>query len=358
MLPDDPMPPANIGATHVQRGEWRDAINWCDKALALEPDNEIARISKGFACLSLGRWRDAWKYADALYGNHIAIRVYNPPEREEPQWDGSPGKTVVVQCDQGVGDIIMFSQLIPRMQRDCKLVIIECAKRMESYFKRNFPGTHVYGTLKDDGAPWAADYQIDARIHISYLGRFYLNADTDFERKPYVVPDPVLLEKWQAWLAQFQAPRVGIAWRGGIQATQTHLRSVQLSDYAPILSKPGTYIDLSYHDSTREVAEWNLGGAAQVVRPKIDTANYDDTIALVAALDDVVTVTTTVAHVCGALGRKARVLVPAIAQWRYAYHYKGGEQLIWYPEGSVRMFRQAKGETTWEPAINRLAKTL
>ena len=53
MLPNDPMPPANIGATYVQRGKWRDAITWCDKALKLDPTAHIAKISKGFACLSL-----------------------------------------------------------------------------------------------------------------------------------------------------------------------------------------------------------------------------------------------------------------------------------------------------------------
>lgn len=358
MLPDDPMPPANIGATYVQRGMWRDAINWCDRSLALEPTNEIARVSKGFACLSLGRWRDAWQYAEALYGNHIVIRIYNPPEREEPQWDGTPGKTVVVQCDQGVGDIIMFAQCLERMQRDCKLVIVECAKRLEPMFKRNFPGVHVYGTLKDSTSPWAANYQIDARIHISLLGKFYLNADTDFERKAYIKPDPDLLQKWRAWLAKLGKRSIGLAWRGGIQVTQTHLRSITIDDYAPILKRDAVFIDLSYHDSAREVALWNIDNTAQIIRPPIEATNYDDTIALVAALDDVVTVTTSVAHVCGALGRKAHVLVPAVAQWRYAYFYKGGEQMIWYPEDSVRLFRQAKGETEWAPAIARLDKVL
>jgi tetratricopeptide (TPR) repeat protein len=113
MLPQDPMPLANIGATYIQRGEWREAINWCDKALALDPDNHIARISKGFGCLSLGRWKDAWKYNEALYGNHLMIRHYTA--KGEPEWDGSKGKTVVVQCDQGLGDQIMFAQCLPQI---------------------------------------------------------------------------------------------------------------------------------------------------------------------------------------------------------------------------------------------------
>ena len=357
MLPNDPMPPANIGATYVQRGKWRDSINWCDKALKLDPDSHIARISKGFACLSLGRWRDAWQYAEALYGNHLQIRVYNEPDKEEPRWDGTPGKTVVVQCDQGVGDIIMFSQLLPRMQKDCKQVIVECAARMASMFARCFPGVIVYGTLKDQFLTWPKDHQIDASIHISYLGKFYLNMDQDFERKAYITPDPELLKKWLEWLEPYPKPWIGITWKGGLHQTQTHLRSVELADLAPVLAHKGTFFDLSYHDSLSEVSRWNIDNKTQIVRPPIGIKNYDDTIAFVAAMDKIATVTTTIAHVCGALGKKASVLVPEVAQWRYAYQFGDGKQMLWYPKDSVSLYRQKHGES-WEPAIKRLASGL
>jgi hypothetical protein len=354
-LPNDPMPMANIGATFVQRGMWRDCINWCDKALAVEPDNHIARISKGFACLALGRWKDAWQYAEALYGDHLNVRIYG----DEQPWDGSPGKTVVVQCDQGVGDIIMFSQCLPRLQRDCKQVIVECAERMVTMFQRNFPGVIVYGTLKEQGAAWPQNHKIDARVHISYLGRFYLNKDSDFERRPYIRPDEARLARWREWLAAYPGPHYGIAWKGGLQQTQTHLRSIKIDDYAGLMAeRQGTFFDLSYHDSAREVALWNLRCEQQIVRPPINVSNYDDTIAFIAALDEIVTVTTTVAHVCGALGKRAHVLVPEVAQWRYAYRFGDGTRMIWYSPDSVCLHRQKPGETGWEPAIKRLRSAL
>ncbi len=357
ILPDDPMPHANIAATYLQRGLWRDALNNADKALALDPDSNVAQITKNFACLALGRWTEGWKYAESQYGTQINIRIYNKPENEEPQWDGSPGKTVVVQCDQGVGDIIMFSQLIPRMQMDCKTVIVECAPRLVNYFKRNFPGTIVYGTIKQEKIAWPADHTIDARIHISLLGKFYLNRDSDFARNPYVNYCPEKYAKWRDWLLKFKKPTVGIAWRGGLQQTQTHIRSIDLDDYKPILERDAAYIDLSYHDSRLEVARWNINNVQQIIQPPVDTTDYEDTIALVAALDDIVTVTTTIAHVCGSLGRKARVLVPHVAQWRYAYRVNEGLEMIWYAPGSVRLFRQMPGETDWSMAINRVAKS-
>lgn len=354
MLPTDPMPPANIAASYTQRGKWHDALNWADKALELGETNHIARIAKGFACLSLGRWKDAWNYQEALYGNHLPIRVYNPPEQEEPVWDGSPDKTVVIMCDQGLGDQIMFAQCIPEMQKDCKRVIIECSKRMEPFFKRNFPGTHVYGTLKDDTLEWPRLYEIDANVHISLLGKWYRKTDKEFTRKAYITPEPGRLKAWKEWLQAFPAPHTGISWKGGIQTTQTHLRSIDLADLEPVLKGPGTFIDMSYMDNGLEVSRWNIDHANQIVRPPIDESDYEDTIALAAALDEVVTVTTSLVHVCGALGRSCKVLTPEVAQWRYAYRFQD-DKMIWYPDG-VQLYRQKPGETDWKPAINRLVK--
>jgi hypothetical protein len=358
MVPNDPVPPANIAATYVQRGMWRDAINWGNKALKLDNDIYIGKVSLGFAHLSLGRWEDAWKYSEAIYGNHLQIRLYNPPETREGRWDGTPDKTVVVQCDQGVGDIIMFSQCLPRMQKVCKEVIVECAPRMVGMFKRNFPGVFVYGSLKEDQVEWLDNHKIDASTHISFLGRWYLNNDSDFERKAYIASDQQLKQKWLTWLEKYSKPWRGIAWKGGIQQTQTHLRSVSLDKMEPIMKGAGSVFDLSYHDSNDEVARWNINLKQQVIRPPIDVKNYDDTIAFIDALDEVASVTTTVAHVCGALGKKAHILVPEVAQWRYAYKFNDGTEMIWYPKDSVKLYRQKPGEKTWDHAIKRLADDL
>jgi hypothetical protein len=250
----------------------------------------------------------------------------------------------------------MFAQCIPQMQRDCKQVIIECAKRMEPFFKRNFPGTHVYGTLKDEKVSWASDYKIDAHVHISLLGKWFRRKDKEFPRLAYITPHPGRLQAWKDWLSQFPRPWIGIGWRGGIHQTQTHLRSMDLKELSPILETPGSFIDLSYMDNGAEISRWNIDNKAQVIRPPVDAEDYEDTIALVAALDEVVTVTTTVAHVCGALGRTAHVLVPEVAQWRYAYHC--GDGLIWYPADSVKLYRQKAGEIGWSHAVKRVAKAL
>jgi hypothetical protein len=147
-----------------------------------------------------------------------------------------------------------------------------------------------------------------------------------------------------------------VSWKGGIQQTQNHLRSVELHDLSPVLSRPGSFIDLSYRDNGLEIARWNIQGGSQVIVPPVDADDFEDTLALLAALDEVVTVTTTVVHACGAMGRTAKVLVPEVPQWRYALRMDDGG-MIWYPKGSIQMYRRVPGEG-WESTIKRVAKDL
>ena len=352
MLPDDPMPVANIGATYVQQGRAKEALEWADKALAVDPDHRIARIAKAFGCLSLGMWHEGWKYADALYGEAIRIRVYREPDNEEPVWDGSPGKTVVVQADQGLGEMLMFSQILPQMQKDCKKVIVETNERLVNVFKRNFKGLDVYGTLNQKGLEWPRKYDIDAHTHMSWLGRFYRNSDEDFPRKAYLVPHETKARKWRKWLEQFPRPWVGLAWRGGIQRTNEYVRSLSLNQLAPIIQRGGTFISLAYQSVGREIAQWNIKHREQIHVPDIDNSgDFDEWIALISQLDHTISVLTTVLHVCGALGKRCSVLVPTVCQWQHAY---GGREMLWYSPNTIRNYRQTN-EGEWDSVIAEVA---
>jgi hypothetical protein len=63
-------------------------------------------------------------------------------------------------------------------------------------------------------------------------------------------------------------------------------------------------------------------------------------------------VQTAVAHLAGALGRPAWVMVPVVPEWRYLLK---GERLPWYP--SLRLFRQAEAGQ-WRPTVERIIPEL
>lgn len=371
-LPTDPMPHANIAASYVQEGKSRESVEAADRALALVAPfieaakdvgskalasraESIASISKSFACLGLGRWADGWERAQYLYGDTLRIRVYNDPENEEPVWDGSRDKTVVVQADQGLGDMIMFSQCLPQMMADCKQVIVDTNPRLAPLFRRNFPGLVVHDTLyQRENVEWPRQYKIDAHIHISWLGRYYRTKDAEFPRKPYLTSDPERKAVWLKFLEKYPKPWVGLAWKGGIQRTNAKSRTVELEQLRPVLDQGGTFISLAYQDVGLEVARWNIDNATQILCPDLQNdGDFEHTVALIDALDHVITVPTTVVHVAGALGKRAYVLVNDAPAWRYVYRCADGG-MIWYPENSVQLYRHTAGEAA-DAHIVRLA---
>jgi ADP-heptose:LPS heptosyltransferase len=80
--------------------------------------------------------------------------------------------------------------------------------------------------------------------------------------------------------------------------------------------------------------------------------DYDETAALVAALDLTLTVCTAIAHLAGALGRPLWVMAPTNAEWRYG---RSGDTMAWYP--SARIFRQTRAGD-WNDVIARVEHEL
>jgi hypothetical protein len=80
--------------------------------------------------------------------------------------------------------------------------------------------------------------------------------------------------------------------------------------------------------------------------------SWEDTAALVSALDLVITVDTTVAHLAGALGVPVWVALPFSPDWRWLL---GREDSPWYP--TMRLFRQTL-PGHWPDVFERIAAEL
>jgi hypothetical protein len=103
----------------------------------------------------------------------------------------------------------------------------------------------------------------------------------------------------------------------------------------PIIQEGGTFIDLSYHDSKPEIDHFNSISENKVVHFDIDQSDYDNTLALVAELDLVITVPTTVMHAAGAIGKPCFVFNPSFPNWEFGTR----DDMIWYAPNLVRIFR-------------------
>ena len=158
-------------------------------------------------------------------------------------------------------------------------------------------------------------------------------------------PGSALRGHWRDVLAAHPGLKVGLAWEANRQNLSGQKRSAPLSALACLAEVEGvTFVSLQRNLSVES--------GFPILELEGDDTGLLDTAAIVAELDLVISVTTTVIHLGGALARPVSVLVPARAGWRYQ---RSGERMPWYP--SVRLLRQEQ-PGDWAPLIERVAAEL
>lgn len=329
--PDSTSPMVNLANAYCLSGQYEKGLEWSQKVLDIKPESMSGNDNNGMAKVALGDYTgfDGMNYG--LGGKFRMDTQYGDEER----WDGKPGQTIIAYSEQGLGDEILYGSCVPDLIEDCKHVIIDCDERVEGLFKRSFPKATVYGTRKQT-ASWPHDHEWDGRVAFGALPMHYRRKKSDFPGKPFLVADPVRRLQWRAVLDTLpDRPKVGIAWSGGVKLTARHLRSIGVEMFEPLL-EVAELIDLSHElkEYDLPIHRWTHGTI---------TDNYDDTAALVAELDAVVTVCTAVVHLAGGLGVPTFVMPPENPSWRY-----NQEDMPWYESVTIIPF-----EDRWESSIER-----
>src|SRR5262245_10621342 len=313
----------NLCGLYIDTGQFDKAERYAQRLLDVAPESKSALANLGFCQLAKRDWVNGWKNYHNTVGSSWRKKVRY---LDEPEWDGSPGKNVVVYADQGLGDEISFASMIQDAAARCKKLIFDCDGRLEGLFRRSFPGVKVYGTrVKDE--KWAKeDREIDASLSVGQLGEFVRQKDEDFTGAPYLIPCPERVMQWKALfsgtdenpLLHDTRPVIGIAWTGGVPKTNARNRRVSLEDLLPVLKLPAHFVSLQYKDAAKEIETF------RAAHPDVDlvqykwatlTDDYDDTAALIAACDMVLCIQTAIARTAGALGVPCKVLLPKASNW-------------------------------------------
>ena len=347
----------NWACALVNAGDWLNAEDMCRRALRLRPNSAKAKANLGMTLLALKRWREGWPLYDAVIGFDNSRRRVQ--YRDEPVWDGTPGKRLVIYGEQGLGDEISFASMVPDAIAAARSVVIDCTEKLAGLFRRSFPAATVYGTRWETGLGWDRRHaEIDASVSIGGLGKLYRNEAGDFGNgDAYLVADPERRSMWRALFDKQKKPVIGIGWTGGVPWTGDRYRKWTLEQLLPVFrSVDAVWVSLQYKDAGKEIAEFKSK------HPEIDirqysyatlTQDYDDTAAMVAELDLVFSMQTGVIHLAGALGKDCWCFVHSRSQWRYGTHTE--RMMPWYR--SVKLYRQARdGAWPFGEAIGDLHK--
>jgi hypothetical protein len=327
----------NLGCALQCAGDIGAALAQYEVSLGLDPGDGITQLHLSIAHLTNGDFERGWEHYDKRWLRDTA----SPRRLHLPEWRGEPlaGKRLLIWGEQAPGDQVMFASCVSDVSRQAAACVLECNPRLLDLFRRSFPDCQVVGGIsQEDLDRTLAAHPCDIQIPIGSLPKFTRRDWSAFPpHAGYLVPEPEAGKLWADRLAALPGRlKVGLSWRGGLPKTRQLLRSQPLASWAPILGVAQVdFISLQYTPCRDEIEQMRdtLGTTIWHWQEAIDDLNQ--TAALMAQLDVVITVCNTAVHFAGALNLPAWVMTPFIPEWRYLAR---GEAMPWYP--SVTLLRQ------------------
>ena len=337
---------------HGARGNALQALNRHEealaayaRALALDPENAETHWNEALTRLALGDYRLGWEKYEWRWRNP---GLKTPPrETGRPLWLGAgdiAGSTILLHAEQGYGDAIQVIRYAPLVAARGARVLVSCPEPLGGLF-RSVEGVAAVYTEGDP--PPAFDWQVPL---MSLPLAFRTTLETIPAGVPYVAAPPARVEAWRGRLAAASGRKVGLAWAGNPRFGGARSKSCPVAQLAPLAAAPGcSFVSLQTGAAAAQAGE--LGGRV-LADPARELATFEDTAALIGALDLVISIDTAVAHLAGALGKPVWVLLPFAADWRWL---RAREDSPWYP--TARLFRQ-RSPGDWNDVIDRVRREL
>jgi Tfp pilus assembly protein PilF/ADP-heptose:LPS heptosyltransferase len=342
LKPDEAEAHYNVAAALIQLGSHDKALASCRRAIAIDPDHAQANFSEAQILLARGNLREGFD----KYEWRWRLGTLLPRGFSVPQWNGEAltGRTILLHGEQGYGDTIQGLRYVPLVAEQGGEVVLEVPQPLRRLAAR-LPGV---ARLVAYGEPLP---RFDLFCPLLSLPRaFRTTLETIPADIPYLGAEPEAIERWRAQLSDGSGLRIGIVWAGSSLHRRDAQRSISIETLSPLLGLDGVrWFSLQVGERAANLA---LTPAGRITDLAPGLSDFGETAAAIVNLDLVITVDTAVAHLAGALGRKAWIMLPTVSDWRWTIDR---DDSPWYP--TLRLFRQSR-PGDWEGVVARVREAL
>jgi len=344
--PDHAAAHNNVGMVLRELNRHEEAVSRFEMAQAIKPDYVEAHVNESLARLALGDYANGWKkYAWRRLTESFSGGRKNPPR---PLWLGHwdiSGKTILLHGEQGLGDTIHFSRYVPLVAAKGARIVL-AVQRPLSALMTSLAGVSVLRAQGDAIPPY------DGYCPLPSLPlAFNTTLESIPAKVPYLSAPPERIERWRSVLDAIGRPRIGLTWVRQPGTPYNRRRSIPLRVLGPLLDLADVhFVALQKELPDDDMPLLQAGRIATFLGEQ--QTDLADAAAMIAALDLVITIDTSIAHVAGAMGKPVWVLLPFSADWRWL---RARNDNPWYP--SARLFRQpAPGD--WQSVVEQVTRAL
>ncbi|WOE75039.1 hypothetical protein [Alterisphingorhabdus coralli] len=284
-----------------------------------------------------------------------------------PRWAGEweEGAALLIHGEQGLGDEMMFASILPEVIEQAgqhgMTIILLVKPPLVRLFRYSFPDIMILPHRV--GGEFADITQLPPitwQAAIGDLAVLFRKQAGDFAkaRKPYLFADPDRVVWYKQYLEALEPGpqpelRVGLMWGSNpLKLDSSYIRWTQSRSIPPALFNALGYlrprvrfVSLQNPERGAEASEMHK---LDVLDLSVLQRDFYETAALVANMDLVFSVCTSVSHLAGGMGHPAVTALMDRADWR---HGKTREQSYWYK--NTRYFRQREAGD-WTSVIARL----
>ena len=335
----------NLGNALREQGKLEESIRIFQKAIYIQPNHAEAHNNLAMTLLLKGDFKNGWKQYE--WRRQCDNFPFEKRDFSQPFWEGTDpkAKSILVWTEQGIGDEIMFSSILPDLLSRNANVIVESDTRMVSLFQRSFPKIRFIPRQNPPNSQ-LLNTTVDYQTPIGSLGKWFRTDKNSFilNRNTYLYACPKKTSEIRKKYQELAKEKIliGISWKStGIDQRQTYSKkkkSTLLEHWQPVLAQRNCYfINLQYGNVKQELNEFQKHNNLKIHQDEeIDSlSSLDDFAAQISALDLVISTSNTTVHLAGALGKQVWTLLPHIPDWRWTLER---EDTLWYPK--MRLFRQ------------------
>jgi hypothetical protein len=360
----------NLGHIFRSLDALGDAEQHYRHAIHHAPVNLVARSNLGDVLLAAGRYQEGWPYFEdrwvtfkqadgqpAPIRPHVSLQRWNG-ENLDSAGSAEPRATrsahLLVLHEQGYGDSLQFVRYLPLALERFAQVGYVCPPPLRRLYEQSLCSRWPELVLLDAVPADLRDWDCYAPL-MSLPMAFGTRLENIPAEVPYLRADADRAAFWRARLAALPShhrPNVGVVWAGGHSGVAVdRARSLTAAQLAPLLASPHVrWISLQKTDDPAKHPD--TASKARLTDWTDELTDFADTAALIANLDLVISVDTSVAHLAAAMGKPVWLLNRFAGCWRWL---RDRDDSPWYP--GLRLFTQSQ-RGNWDEVLIRVAATL